>query len=57
MIIAAYHQTILEMISKGISVRRISRALKVSRNTVRHIWLISTEKTVCKIKEQRSGIT
>ena len=37
MITPAYRQTILEMAAKGVSIRQISRILKVARNTVRNV--------------------
>ena len=37
MIKPAYRQVILEMVNKGVSLREISRILKVSRNTVRNV--------------------
>lgn len=37
MIKPAYRQIILEMVNKGVSLREISRILKVSRNTVRNV--------------------
>ncbi len=37
MITPAYRQTILEMVDKGVSIREISRILKVGRNTVRSV--------------------
>lgn len=37
MITPAYRQIILEMANKGVSIREISRMLKVSRNTVRDV--------------------
>lgn len=37
MITPAYRQTILEMVDKGVSIREISRILKVARNTVRSV--------------------
>ncbi len=37
MITPAYRQTILEMADKGVSIREISRTLKVARNTVRTV--------------------
>lgn len=37
MITPAYRQIILEMVNKGVSLREISRILKVSRNTVRRV--------------------
>ncbi|HDH01031.1 MAG TPA: IS21 family transposase, partial [Nitrospirae bacterium] len=37
MITPAYRQIILEMAGKGVSLREISRTLKVSRNTVRTV--------------------
>ena len=37
MITPAYRQTILEMAEKGISIRQISRTMKVARNSVRTI--------------------
>ncbi len=37
MITPAYRQIILEMVNKGVSLREISRTLKVSRNTVRNV--------------------
>ena len=37
MITPAYRQTILEMVDKGVSIREITRILKVGRNTVRSV--------------------
>ncbi|MBW2186975.1 MAG: transposase [Deltaproteobacteria bacterium] len=37
MITPAYRQIILEMVSKGVGLREISRILKVSRNTIRNV--------------------
>ncbi|MBC8441691.1 MAG: helix-turn-helix domain-containing protein, partial [Deltaproteobacteria bacterium] len=51
MITPAYRQIILEMISKGVSLREVSRILNVSRNTVRRI--IKTGGTPEPIRESK----
>ncbi len=48
MISPAYRQTILEMKKKDVSVRRIARTLKVSRNTVRDVIKNGAERLPAK---------
>lgn len=48
MITPAYRQTILEMANKGVSIREMSRMLKVSRNTVRNVLQKGDPPTVAR---------
>lgn len=51
MITPAYRETILQMKENGISIREISRTLKVARNTVRGV--IKNGAKVCSVKESQ----
>ena len=51
MLTPAYRQTILEMKEKGVGIRKISRILKVSRNTVREV-IVKGESSLALRKSQ-----